>query len=70
MNTDTLVRLLVFKGIPCYFWIITWMKNVNNFQITKCLLITNNKYLLRLYKGEPLYEIIGRIGTPGLCIFG
>ena len=27
-------------------------------------------YLLRLYNGEPLYETIGRIGTPGLCIFG
>ena len=26
-------------------------------------------YLLRLYRGEPLYETIGRIGTPGLCIF-
>ena len=27
-------------------------------------------YLLRLDKGETLYETIGRIGTPGLCIFG
>ena len=27
-------------------------------------------YLLRLYSGEPLYEKIGRLGTPGLCIFG
>ena len=27
-------------------------------------------YLLRLYCGEPLYETIGCIGTPGLCIFG
>ena len=27
-------------------------------------------YLLRFYNGKPLYETIGRIGTPGLCIFG
>ena len=27
-------------------------------------------YLLRLYSGEPLYETVGHIGTPGLCIFG
>ena len=26
-------------------------------------------YLLRLYSREPLYETIGHIGTPGLCIF-
>ena len=26
-------------------------------------------YLLRLYSGEPQYKTIGRIGTPGLCIF-
>ena len=25
-------------------------------------------HLLRLYNGEALYETIGRIGTPGLCI--
>ena len=33
MNTDTLVLLLTFKNI--YFWMITWMKNVNNFQLAK-----------------------------------
>ena len=27
-------------------------------------------YLLRLYNGEPLYEIIEGIGTPDLYIFG
>ena len=27
-------------------------------------------YLLRLYNGKPLYESIGRIRTPGFCIFG
>ena len=26
--------------------------------------------LLRFYNGEPLYETIGCIGTPGLSIFG
>ena len=34
MNTDTLVLLLTFKNIY-YFWMITWMKNVNNFQLAK-----------------------------------
>ena len=27
-------------------------------------------YLLWLYNGEPLYETMGQIGTPDLCIFG
>ena len=27
-------------------------------------------YLLRLDNEEPIYETIGRKGTPGLCIFG
>ena len=35
MNSDTLVLLLVFKDMSYYFWMITWMKNVNNFQIAK-----------------------------------
>ena len=26
-------------------------------------------YLLRLYSGEPLYEAVGRIGTPLACVF-
>ena len=35
MNTKTLVLLLIFKNMSYYFWIITWMKKVNNFQIPK-----------------------------------
>ena len=35
MNTDTFFVLLVFKNIFYYFWMITWIKNVNNFQIAK-----------------------------------
>ena len=35
MNIDTLVLLLFFKNISNYFWMITWIKNVNNFQIAK-----------------------------------
>ena len=36
MNTDTLVLLLIFLIIMSgYFWMITSMKNVNNFQIAK-----------------------------------
>ena len=35
INTDTLVFLLIFKNIPYYFWMMTWMKNVNNFQTAK-----------------------------------
>ena len=35
MNTDTLALLLIFKNMPYYFWMITWMKNVNNFQAAK-----------------------------------
>ena len=34
MNTDTLVLLLIFY-MSYYFWMITWMENVNNFQIAK-----------------------------------
>ena len=35
MNTDTLVLLLIFQNMPYYIWMITYMKNVNNFQIAK-----------------------------------
>ena len=35
MNTDKFFVLLVFKNIFYYFWTITWIKNVNNFQIAK-----------------------------------
>ena len=35
MNTDTLVPLLIFQNMFYYFWMITWMKKVNNFQIAK-----------------------------------
>ena len=33
MKTHTLVLLLIFQNMAYYFWIITWIKNVNNFQI-------------------------------------
>ena len=35
MNTDTLVLLLIFQNMSYHFWMITWMKNVNNFEIAK-----------------------------------
>ena len=35
MNTDILVLLRIFQNMSYYFWIITWMKNANNFQIPK-----------------------------------
>ena len=35
MNTDTLVLLLISLNMSYHFWMITWMKNVNNFQIEK-----------------------------------
>ena len=35
MNTDTLVLLLNYQNTSYYFWMMTWMKNVNNFQMAK-----------------------------------
>ena len=35
MNTDTLVLFLIFENMSHYFWMTTWVKNVNNFQIAK-----------------------------------
>ena len=35
MNTDTLVLSLIFSNISYYLWMITWLKNVNNFQTAK-----------------------------------
>ena len=32
MNADTLVLLLICQDIPYYFWMIKWMRNVNNLQ--------------------------------------
>ena len=35
MNTDTIVLLVIFQNVFYYFWMKTWMKNENNFQIAK-----------------------------------
>ena len=35
MNTVILVSLLIFENMSYHFWIITWVKNANNLQITK-----------------------------------
>ena len=36
MNTGTIVIFLFFKNMSYYYFpMITWMKNVNNFQIAK-----------------------------------
>ena len=35
MIKDTLVLLLIFQNTSYHFQMITWMKNVNNFQIAK-----------------------------------
>ena len=35
MDTEALVILLIFKNMSYNFWVITWMRNVNNFQIVK-----------------------------------
>ena len=35
MNTGTLVLLLIFKDMSYYFWMTSWIKNVNNPQIAK-----------------------------------
>ena len=35
MNTDILVLLLILQNMSYYFWMITWMKNVNDFHIAK-----------------------------------
>ena len=38
MNKDALVLLLTFKNMFYYFWMITLIKNMNNFQIARVLL--------------------------------
>ena len=35
INTDTIVLLLISQNISYYCWMITRIKNVNNFQIAK-----------------------------------
>ena len=35
MNTDIHVILLLFQSMSYYCWMITWMKNINKFQIAK-----------------------------------
>ena len=34
MNTDILVLLLIFN-MSYFFWMIAWMKNMNDFQMAK-----------------------------------
>ena len=35
MNADTLVLLLIFQNVSYYFYMITWMRNMNYFQLLK-----------------------------------
>ena len=35
MNTNTFVLWLIFENMSYRFWMVTWMKNVNNLQIEK-----------------------------------
>ena len=35
MNTDALVLLFIFENVFYFNWMITWIKNANNFEITK-----------------------------------
>ena len=35
MSTDTFVLLLIFQNMQYYFWMITRVKNMNNFHIAK-----------------------------------
>ena len=35
MNTDTLALWIIFYNMSYYFWMIMWMKNMNNIQIAK-----------------------------------
>ena len=35
MNKDTLILWIIFYNMSYYFWMIMWMKNMNNIQIAK-----------------------------------
>ena len=35
MNTDILILWIIFYNMSYYFWMIMWMKNMNNIQIAK-----------------------------------
>lgn len=35
MITDTVVIFLIFENMFPYFWMITWIKSVNDFQMAK-----------------------------------
>ena len=35
MNTDALVLLFIFENVFYFIRMITWIKNANNFEITK-----------------------------------
>ena len=35
MNTEKFILLLIFYNMLYYFWMITWIKKMNNFQIAK-----------------------------------
>ena len=35
IKTDALVSVHVLEYLPYYFWMITWLKKANNFQIAK-----------------------------------
>ena len=76
----SIMRMFVYKEVTSNDTIIssssmgTFLMELENVVEFLALLFSSLRmlamYLLRLYSEEPLYETIGRIGTPGLWIFG
>ena len=57
-NTDTLILLRIFRNMFYYFWMIMWMKNVNNFQIEKVQSQDNASYFLDFFDNFSLALLI------------
>ena len=57
MNKGTLVLLLIFLENVLFFWMITWIKNMNNFQIVKIKPLDNIRQHNFLTVG-PVFHLI------------
>ena len=68
MNTDMLVLLLTFQSKSHYFCMITWTKNVNNFQIAKVQPQGFAQHLLDFFANFSLALLIKLLPMKKACV--
>ena len=69
VKTRLLAFFLIFQTMSYYFWMVTWMKNMNNSQIAKVYPQDVAQYLLDFFANFSLALIIKVLAIKKACIF-